>query len=92
MLSSESKLVTFLRRLPAADIAESSTIGAGDTFIAGMLYTLLVHENWLLPQKLAFANQLAGCKVAQEGFAGVAEVMQKKWKRDDHDRGRAGKQ
>lgn len=47
-----------------------STIGAGDTFIAGILYSCLVHANdWSLLNKLTFANNLAGRKVTQEGFA-----------------------
>ncbi|KAH7040562.1 Ribokinase-like protein [Microdochium trichocladiopsis] len=52
------------------------TIGAGDTFMAGMLYACLAHgEDWPLGKKLEFANELAGRKVVQEGFAGLAEPM-----------------
>ncbi|KAL2868732.1 ketohexokinase [Aspergillus lucknowensis] len=52
------------------------TIGAGDTFIAGMLYGLLCNgDTWSLPQKLALANRLAATKVAQEGFAGLGRVL-----------------
>ncbi|KAF2475126.1 Ribokinase-like protein [Lindgomyces ingoldianus] len=52
------------------------TIGAGDTFIAGMLFALSHHgENWSLKQKLEFANELAGRKVIQEGFADLAGQM-----------------
>jgi sugar/nucleoside kinase (ribokinase family) len=59
------------------DLNVQSTIGAGDTFIAGMLYSYLVHEHdWPLEQKLGFANELAGRKVVQEGFAGLAGLMQ----------------
>lgn len=54
-----------------------SPIGAGDTFIAGMLYGLMCHGgDWDLLQKLEFANRLAGCKVAQDGFSGLGTVMQ----------------
>lgn len=54
-----------------------STIGAGDTFIAGMLYGLICHhDTWTVSHKLDFANELAGRKVAQEGFAGLATLMQ----------------
>lgn len=54
----------------------NSTIGAGDTFIAAMLYNLLSHEDDLDLQKaLEFANQLAGHKVTQEGFDGLAQLM-----------------
>lgn len=54
-----------------------STIGAGDTFIAGMLYGLMCHgEDWTLLQMLQFANKLAGHKVVQEGFSGLGSIMQ----------------
>jgi hypothetical protein len=57
--------------------AESdSTVGAGDTFIAGILYSCLIHhDSWSLPKKLAFAIELAGRKVAQEGFANLIEIV-----------------
>ncbi|OJJ43237.1 hypothetical protein ASPZODRAFT_28549 [Penicilliopsis zonata CBS 506.65] len=52
------------------------TIGAGDTFIAGMLFALMRREEqWILARKLDFANRLAGLKVAQEGFAGLGSLM-----------------
>ncbi|KAL2852506.1 Ribokinase-like protein [Aspergillus pseudoustus] len=52
------------------------TIGAGDTFIAGMLYGLICKKKgWDLSQKLSMANHLAGTKVAQEGFAGLGRVL-----------------
>jgi ketohexokinase len=44
------------------------TIGAGDTFIAGMLYMLTCAPDLNLLQQLSFANELAGRKVTQEGF------------------------
>jgi len=54
------------------------TIGAGDTFIAGMLYSLICHEDdWTLSRKLGFANELAGRKVAQDGFSGLGNIMQR---------------
>ncbi len=54
----------------------NSSIGAGDTFIAGMLYGLTCHaEDWKLDLKLDFANELAGRKVAQEGFVGLGNAM-----------------
>ncbi|KAL2821776.1 Ribokinase-like protein [Aspergillus cavernicola] len=52
------------------------TIGAGDTFIAGMLYGLICKKDtWTLSQKLNMANRLAGTKVAQEGFGGLGHVV-----------------
>lgn len=48
------------------------SIGAGDTFIAGMLFGLAWRGGWSLGEKLAVANELAGRKVFREGFEGVA--------------------
>ncbi|EGS17258.1 uncharacterized protein CTHT_0065770 [Thermochaetoides thermophila DSM 1495] len=45
------------------------TLGAGDTFIAGMLYAL--HTSATYDQALTFAVGLATKKVQQEGFAGL---------------------
>ncbi|KAF3386260.1 Ketohexokinase [Penicillium rolfsii] len=51
-------------------------IGAGDTFIAGMLYALnRKRKDWDLSRKLAFANRVAGMKVSQEGFAGLDRAL-----------------
>lgn len=48
------------------------TVGAGDTFIAGIIYGFVAEwEEWSMEAKLRFANQLAGFKVAQEGFSGL---------------------
>ncbi|OJJ62268.1 hypothetical protein ASPSYDRAFT_40900 [Aspergillus sydowii CBS 593.65] len=53
------------------------TIGAGDTFIAGMLYGLVYKgESWDLSQKLSMANRVAGTKVAQEGFSNLDRVLE----------------
>ena len=55
----------------------SSTVGAGDTLIAGMLFGLTCREaGWALNRKLKFANELAGRKVVQEGFRGLGNLMQ----------------
>jgi ketohexokinase len=51
------------------------TIGAGDTFIAGILFALNNHDDWPLQQKLEFANELAGRKVLQEGFSDLGQKM-----------------
>ncbi|KAE8152424.1 Ribokinase-like protein [Aspergillus avenaceus] len=65
---------------PAYLIADSKvvdTIGAGDTFIAGMLYGLnCQQESWDLSQKLSFANRVAGMKVTQEGFSGLDGALE----------------
>ena len=51
------------------------TTGAGDTFIAGVLFGLICKtrgsdtpEPWSLKQTLDFANELAGRKILQQGF------------------------
>ncbi|EEH39772.2 hypothetical protein PAAG_01961 [Paracoccidioides lutzii Pb01] len=56
------------------------TIGAGDTFIAGMLYGLIYHgddSDFSLQLILDFANRLAAYKVMQEGFEGLGEAVAK---------------
>lgn len=56
----------------------SSTVGAGDTFVAGMLYGLTCHaDDWTLARKLGFATELAGRKVVREGFVGLGRSMQR---------------
>ncbi|KAI4868321.1 Ribokinase-like protein [Hypoxylon rubiginosum] len=53
-------------------VARRATVGAGDTFIAGMLFGLLCHhEDWDTERKVQFAVQLATRKVQQDGFDGV---------------------
>lgn len=48
------------------------TIGAGDTFIAGIIYgSVAERKAWPVETKLGFANELAGFKVVQEGFSGL---------------------
>ena len=51
------------------------TTGAGDTFIAGVLFGLICKGNigkgdksWTLTRTLEFANELAGRKILQHGF------------------------
>lgn len=59
-----------------SDVADVySTIGAGDTFIAGMLYCLLYQGGWDLSKKLTFANRVAGMKVTQEGFSNLERAL-----------------
>lgn len=52
-------------------------MGAGDTFIAGMLYGLVCHaDDWSVGQKVSFAVRLATLKVQREGFDGLgADVL-----------------
>lgn len=85
------------------------TVGAGDTFIAGMLFGLVCRsENgdasrnsttassktasrrqpiWSLKQKVDFANELAGRKVLQHGFLGLAEKVWDAVSQLDHESG-----
>jgi len=51
-------------------ISVVDTIGAGDTFIAAMLYGLHA-DAWSRETKLAFGVGLATKKVQREGFAGL---------------------
>ncbi|KAL6245986.1 hypothetical protein RBB50_007139 [Rhinocladiella similis] len=54
----------------------TDTIGAGDTFIAGVLYGMLWRDNdWDVSRILNFANSLAGSKIGQEGFQGLGDQM-----------------
>ena len=52
-----------------------STIGAGDTFIAGVLYGLLTAEDRQpdYQHTLSFATRLAGMKVQRDGFDGLGQ-------------------
>ncbi|KAF3050762.1 hypothetical protein E8E11_009806 [Didymella keratinophila] len=57
------------------DATVTDTVGAGDTFTAGMVYGMFVQKGWNMDQRLNFANELAGRKVYQEGFKGLGEAM-----------------
>lgn len=50
------------------------TVGAGDTFMAGLLYALVV-RGWDAERGLGFANQIAGRKVLRRGFGGLGVEM-----------------
>ncbi|KAI1098520.1 Ribokinase-like protein [Jackrogersella minutella] len=73
------KAVSCPATLPGQTISVVDTVGAGDTFIAGMLFGLLCHhDDWDTEKKVQFAVQLATCKVQQDGFDGVgAEVLKR---------------
>ncbi|KAI6383663.1 hypothetical protein MCOR25_000112 [Pyricularia grisea] len=54
------------------DIRVVDTVGAGDTFIAGILFGFACHpDDWDLPRKLRFAVRLATQKVQKDGFGGL---------------------
>jgi len=62
------------RSVPFRANTVRSTVGAGDTFIAGMLYGLICHtgtDDWGQEAKLGYAVELATKKVQREGFAGL---------------------
>ncbi|KAF6843813.1 PfkB family kinase (D-sorbose binding protein) [Colletotrichum musicola] len=62
-------------RHPVEHVVDS--VGAGDTFVAGMLYGLICQaETWNLSEKLDFAVRLATLKVQREGFGGLGDDMQ----------------
>ena len=57
-----------------------SSVGAGDTFIAGMLYGLTAGSDedapWDARRCVRFAVDLATLKVQREGFAGLgADIL-----------------
>ena len=74
-------------RSAAQDLTNEQIVdstGAGDTFIAGMLFGLISRGHfckdrryiWDLPKALRFANALAGRKIMQQGFGGLAAHLQ----------------
>ncbi|QSS64810.1 kinase, pfkB family protein [Histoplasma capsulatum] len=68
-------LEDFLRA--QSPLTPRATIGAGDTFIAGMLHHFIRRpesdgdDDFSLLRAMDFANHLAGRKVVQEGFEGL---------------------
>lgn len=64
---------------PSADQTNTTqpidSVGAGDTFIAGMLYALVEQRTWGVRERLEFANELAGRKVYRSGFEGLGREM-----------------
>ncbi|PCG92554.1 PfkB [Penicillium occitanis (nom. inval.)] len=65
--------------VPALEVPDTSlidSIGAGDTFVAGMLFGILCHEDdWDHGRKLQFATELSGLKVCQDGFQGLGVAI-----------------
>ncbi|KAL0779495.1 hypothetical protein CaCOL14_003979 [Colletotrichum acutatum] len=57
---------------PVKQVVDS--VGAGDTFVAGMLYGLICQaDTWDVTHKLGFAVALATLKVQREGFGGLGD-------------------
>lgn len=54
---------------PASVVDVIDTVGAGDVFNAGMIHALATGQ--VLEDALHYATELAGRKVAQQGFAGL---------------------
>jgi ketohexokinase len=48
-------------------------VGAGDTFIAGMLFCLAYQPQFPIDRQLAIAVDIASRKVCQHGFGGLGE-------------------
>ena len=57
----------------------ASTIGAGDTFIGGALFCHIFASMISEVDYLDFANELAGIKVGQEGFASLRTKIKPEW-------------
>ena len=67
---------------PSQDPRPVDSVGAGDTFIAAVLYGILAQTGWGTDERLVFATELAGRKVYQEGFAGLGAKIRESevWK------------
>ena len=84
--SSTTNATPSIVRSPAhiSDEPIVDSTGAGDTFIAAMLYAVVYrgllesdsHGSWSQEQALEFANKLAGNKILQDGFQGLAAVAE----------------
>ncbi|KAI3541518.1 D-sorbose [Colletotrichum abscissum] len=65
---------------PVKQVVDS--VGAGDTFVAGMLYGLICQADaWDVTHKLGFAVALATLKVQREGFGGLGDDIRKNTQR-----------
>jgi ketohexokinase len=57
-------------------VPHESTVGAGDTFVSGVLFGLISRAGqWDAQRTLKFAVELATSKVQQEGFQGLGSGL-----------------
>lgn len=65
-------------RAPAIHVPRVvDAVGAGDTFIAGIVFAMSRGMDTMT--SLRFACELASRKVAQSGFSGLAKLMAETW-------------
>jgi ketohexokinase len=61
---------------PPVSVKVVDPVGAGDTFIAGVLFALALRSGMDVSKALQLGVIVAGEKVRREGFQGLREAMQ----------------